>query len=161
MQYLTQPTQQLGQAQSGHKLFQLEYAVAIEIAAPAEAVWQILTRAQDYPRWNSTVVSLSGDIVLGGKLILVSQIAPKQPFKLNITALQAPQRMVWQSGQRFFFGGERTYSLQATPEGVIFTMREVFQGLMLPLIAKALPDFRANFNQFAADLKVAAESRPV
>ncbi|MBT9545422.1 MAG: hypothetical protein IV090_08535 [Candidatus Sericytochromatia bacterium] len=108
---------------------------------------------------NSTVVSLSGEIVLGGKLILVSQIAPQQPFKLNITALQVPQRMVWQSGHPLFFGGDRTYSLQTTPEGGIFTMREIFQGLMLPLTAKALPDFRANFNQFAADLKTAAESR--
>jgi hypothetical protein len=36
-------------------------------------------------------------------------------------------------------------------------MAEAYTGLMLPLIAGSLPDFRPTFEQYAADLKRAAE----
>jgi hypothetical protein len=37
---------------------------------------------------------------------------------------------------------------------------EVFQGLLLPLIAKSLPDLAAMFERTATDLKAAAEAAP-
>ena len=39
-----------------------------------------------------------------------------------------------------------------------FSMVEVFRGVMLPMIAGSLPDFTAPFEQFASDLKRAAEA---
>lgn len=39
-----------------------------------------------------------------------------------------------------------------------FEMSEVFTGLMLPMIAGSLPDFVPVFDQYAADLKRAAEA---
>ena len=36
-------------------------------------------------------------------------------------------------------------------------MREVFTGLMAPLITKSIPDMQPVFDQFAADLKRRAE----
>jgi hypothetical protein len=36
-------------------------------------------------------------------------------------------------------------------------MSEIFSGLMLPMIAGKLPDFAPIFEQYAADLKNAAE----
>jgi hypothetical protein len=40
----------------------------------------------------------------------------------------------------------------------LFEMTEVFSGVMLPLIAGRLPDFRPIFERYAADLKTAAET---
>jgi hypothetical protein len=40
----------------------------------------------------------------------------------------------------------------------VFTIDEVSQGLLLPLIARSLPDFGAVFERTAADLVAAAEA---
>jgi len=37
-------------------------------------------------------------------------------------------------------------------------MTETFAGIMLPLIGRTLPDFEPVFDQYAADLKTAAEA---
>lgn len=156
---LTQPQEYLGQTQKAHQGLQLEYAVSTHIEAPVERIWTLLTQAEHYPEWNSTIVSLKGEIRLQGQLELVSTIAPKQSFKLKVVELNAPYSMVWQSGQPPFFSGRRSYTLSPQPSYVLFTMRENFKGLLLPVIAKSLPDFRKNFEQFAADLKQVAEKQ--
>jgi hypothetical protein len=38
-------------------------------------------------------------------------------------------------------------------------MVEVFKGVMLPMIKGSLPDFKPNFEQYALDLKTAAEKQ--
>lgn len=154
---LTQPEQALSKTQKARQLFQLEYAVATEIEAPRERIWKYLTDAPAFKSWNSTVLKLEGDIAAKSQLCLVSTLAPKQTFKLTVSHFQPPESMVWQSGNALF-GGQRTYTL--TPRGgkVLFSMREVFRGLMLPLIAGVMPDFCENFEQFAADLKRVAEA---
>lgn len=40
-----------------------------------------------------------------------------------------------------------------------FTMSEVYTGLMLPMIAGSLPDFRPTFEQYVSDLKKEAEKK--
>lgn len=56
------------------------------------------------------------------------------------------------------FKGVRTYTLEPKAEGSTdFTMSEVYTGLMLPMIAGSLPDFRPAFEQYVADLKREAE----
>jgi len=56
------------------------------------------------------------------------------------------------------FSGVRTFTLQINSDGSTdFTMTEVFKGIMLPMIKGSLPDFKENFEQYATDLKNAAE----
>ena len=56
------------------------------------------------------------------------------------------------------FKGDRTYNLNSKPDSSIdFTMAEVYTGLMLPMIAGSLPDFRPSFEQYLDDLKREAE----
>ena len=56
---------------------------------------------------------------------------------------------------------DRTHrGITLTPKGdgtTEFAMREVFSGLMLPMIRGSLPDFGPAFETFARDLKRAAE----
>ena len=49
--------------------FRLSYAVSIDIAAPASAVWARLTDAKSFPKWNSTVSSIDGEITLRVRLL--------------------------------------------------------------------------------------------
>ena len=57
------------------------------------------------------------------------------------------------------FKGQRTFAL--TPRGndnVEFSMREEFTGLLAPLIGLTIPDLQPAFDEFAGDLKRAAEA---
>jgi uncharacterized protein YndB with AHSA1/START domain len=136
----------------------MECGVAIDIAAKPEKIWALLTNAADFPRWNSTVTSIDGQIALGEKIRLRVPLAPKRVFKLKVSAFEPGKRMVWQDGAPPMFKGVRTFELSPRGDGSIhFSMVEVFSGLMLPMIAGSLPNFGPAFEQYAADLKRAAE----
>ena len=137
------------------------YTLKKTIAAGADTIWEILSDAAAYPLWNSTVVSLDGQIAVGNQIKLVSTANPKRAFKLNVTEMEPPRRMVWADGMPLgLFKGERTYTL--TPDGIgntEFEMTEVFSGLLEPLISRGIPDMTDSFAEFAESLKRAAEDR--
>ncbi len=138
------------------------YSVTETISATAEEVWELLIDADRYPEWNSTIVSLEGNIEVGSTIRLVSTLNPKRVFKLKVNEMVAPHRMVWADGMPLgLFRGVRTYTLRAIGEGrTEFEMEEVFSGILEPLISRAIPDMTDSFQEFARSLKVAAEAAP-
>lgn len=145
------------QASQSARTFRQACSVSVEIAAPIAKVWALISDAKELVRWNSTVTSLQGEIAVGSKLELRVPISPRT-FTPRVTELNPPQRMVWSDGFAPMFLGVRTFTLSAIPNGTRFEMREVFSGLMLPLIRGSLPDFGPPFEQWAKDLKSAAEA---
>ncbi|CAN5780023.1 hypothetical protein BH10CHL1_BH10CHL1_30590 [soil metagenome] len=146
-----------GRAHKSKTAFRMAYAVGANIKAPASRIWMLLTNAKDFPRWNSTVEKIEGDIAAGQPIKLYVKVAPGRAFKLTVGEFVPNQRMVWSDGN-FMFRGVRTYTLTPKPDGSTdFTMSEVFSGGMLPLIAGSLPDFGPEFEKYAADLKREAE----
>jgi hypothetical protein len=149
-----------GRAIKKRETFRMECGVTINIRAKPAAIWSLLTNATDFPRWNSTVSSIEGQIALGQKIRLRVPVAPKRVFKLKVSAFEPEKKMVWQDGAAPMFKGVRTFTLAPRGDDSIdFSMVEVFAGLMLPMIAGSLPDFAPSFEQYAADLKRAAEQR--
>jgi len=137
--------------------FRMETAIAINIKASADKIMALLTNASDFTKWNSTVISVDGQIKQGEKIKLVSKLDPKRTFNLKVSQL-TPTTMVWQDGFAPMFSGVRTFSLTPKSDGTTdFSMVEVFKGAMLPMIKGSLPDFKPNFEQYALDLKTAAE----
>lgn len=136
----------------------LAYQVAIEIASPPERVMQVLTKAADFPRWNSTILRLEGEIAPGSKVTLVSTVAPKRAFSLKVSAL-SEDAMTWEDGMPLgLFRGVRSFRATKTPGGsTVFAMSEIFSGRLLKMIARSLPDQRTAFEAFARDLKTEAE----
>ena len=135
-----------------------EYAVTRTIHAPAEKLWALLTDATGYTSWNPTIVSLEGNIAVGEHISLVSTVNPKRAFKLNVVEV-SPQKMVWSDGMPLgLFKGERTFTVTPTDGGSEFSMREVYTGLLAPLITKTIPDMTDSFTEFADGLKKAAET---
>lgn len=137
----------------------LHYAVGLSMDAPPQAVWDVLVDAPSYAEWNSTVVDLEGTIALEERIELTARIDPSRTFKLRVSTLEAPSRMVWEDGNNVF-RGVRTFTLSPRDGGgTDFTMKEAFSGTMLPMIAKKLPDFGPEFEAFAADLSAEASRR--
>ncbi len=140
-------------------MFRQECAVSINIRASSDKIWALLTNAQEFARWNSTVQSLEGRIALGETIQLKVKYAPNRTFKLKVSEVTPNQRMVWRDGSAPMFQGIRTYTLTPKNDGSTdFSMAEVISGLMLPMIGGSLPDFGPPFEQYAADLKKAAEA---
>ncbi|HEY3804030.1 MAG TPA: SRPBCC domain-containing protein [Kofleriaceae bacterium] len=142
-------------AQTTRRFFSRETEVAVDIDADADAVWRLLTTASDYPSWNSTVVSIDGEIARGQTIRLRSTLDPKRTFKLRVKQFDAPEQLAWGDAM-----GTRTYRITKTGAGgVTFTMHEKIGGPLFPLFARMIPAFDESFDRFAADLKKKAEAR--
>ncbi|MEX0287665.1 MAG: SRPBCC domain-containing protein [Flavobacteriaceae bacterium] len=142
-----------GKAITIKKPFYQQTSISIEIDADTSIIWALLTNASDFPRWNSTVTSLEGEIKKGEKIRLKSYLDKKRTFKIKVRELIPEKSMVWGDGQ-----GKRIFKLESNPDSSItFRMSEKIGGFMYPLYAKHLPDFDESFEKFAADLKKEAE----
>ena len=143
-----------GKATTTKETFSRETSVSINIQADPAIVWTLLTDAADFPRWNSTVVSLTGEIKMGQKIELKSTLDEKRTFKLQVKEVEPEKRMVWGDGK-----GSRVYTLTKGQGGTTtFAMTEKIGGFFFPLYAKYIPSFDESFEQFAADLKQEAET---
>ena len=136
--------------------FKRSVSVTADINAAPDVVWGLLTDAAGMPGWNSTVTSIEGDIARGQRLAIRVPISDRT-FKPKVVAFDAPANMTWADGQAPMFRGERVFRLEPRGDGTRFTMTETFSGIMLPMIARSLPDFVPVFDAYAADLKAAAE----
>lgn len=135
-----------------------EFAVSTLIHAKPELIWSLLTDGSAWTSWNPTIEKLEGSITPGSTLKVFTKLSPGQAFPVKVAEFDVPRRMVWTGGMPLgLFKGVRTYTLSPTPEGIEFTMTEVFSGLMAPLITKSIPDLQPSFQEFAAALKQKAE----
>lgn len=143
-----------GKAITTKTMFSRETAVSCKIQADQSIIWSLLTNASDFPRWNSTIISLEGEIKAGETLHLKSTLDENRTFKLKIKAMTPKTTLVWGDSQ-----GSRVYTLTPAGQGVVtFTMHEKIGGLLFPLFARFIPDFDQSFEQFASDLKQEAEA---
>jgi uncharacterized protein YndB with AHSA1/START domain len=133
--------------------FSRETSVGITIRASPSIVWSLLTTAEDYTRWNSTVISVTGEIKLGKTIRLVSKLDPKREFKLTVKEFDPEKRMAWGDGK-----GIRVYTLADEDDGTLrFSMIERIGGLMFPLYSRYIPPSDESFERFATDLKQESE----
>ncbi|MFK0009805.1 SRPBCC family protein [Paenarthrobacter sp. NPDC090520] len=139
-------------ASTTSKTFSRSTQVSATINATPAKVWSLLTTAGDYPTWNSTVVSLEGEITPGSTIRLVSTLDSSRTFKLKVKEFEPARRLSWGDAL-----GTRVYTLTETNGGTRFEMNERIGGPIFPLFASKIPSFDASFEQFAADLKSAAE----
>ena len=133
---------------------------SISIRATPDVIWDILTDASMYTTWNSTVTQMDGRIAPGEKVTVHAKLSPGRAFPVKVTEFVPGKKMAWASGMPLgLFKGERTFTLTPRSDGMVeFRMREVFSGLLSPLIERSIPNLQPAFDDFAADLKKRAEA---
>lgn len=138
--------------------FRMSCAVRCTIQASPERIWSLLTDAKGFPRWNSTVTSIEGQIGEGQALKLKVPSAPERTFTPKVSKVEPARSMQWSDGMAPMFKGVRTFTLTPRGDGCTeFAMQEDFSGLMLPMIKSSLPEFGPVFETYAKDLKREAE----
>lgn len=137
--------------------FSLLCQVVLHIRARPERIWGLLTDARGFPRWNSTVTRIEGEIREGERLRLHVP-GTDRTFTPVVSGVVPGERMSWIGGFAPVFKGVRSFELRSRDDGTVdFVMEERFSGLLLPLVRQSLPDFKPVFERFAHDLKHEAE----
>ncbi len=135
----------------------------IEIQASAERVWQLLTDFVSFPQWNPFIRRASGEIKPGGRLEVTIQPSGAQGMTFKPTVLAAePNRELRWLGRVVLpgiFDGEHSFVIESLGANrVRFIQREIFNGLLVPLMARGLEtDTQRGFEEMNQALKARAE----
>jgi hypothetical protein len=138
----------------------------VEINAPAERVWQLLTDFTSYPRWNPFIRSISGEPTTGERLEVRIEPPDGRGMTFKPTVLNAePNRELRWLGHLLvpgLFDGEHSLAIQPLEENrVRFIQSETFRGLLVPLFSRSLDNnTRRGFEEMNRALKERAEAPP-
>jgi hypothetical protein len=141
-----------------------ELSTAIEIHAPAERVWAILTDFEHYPEWNPFVRRVEGKARVGSQLEVRMQPEGGRAMTFRPKLLRVePERELRWLGRLFvrgLFDGEHIFRLEPLADGRIrFEQRELFRGLLVPVLSSMLDrGTRPAFEAMNRALKERAES---
>ena len=142
----------------------MEINTEIEINAPSETVWNLLTDTSRFPEWNPFIRRLQGELKVGQKLAVLLQPsgARGMEFKPVILKVEPTKELRWLERLILLglFDGEHIFQIEPVGGGrVLFRQREIFSGIFVPLLKNSLnTDTRRGFNEMNQKLKELAES---
>lgn len=143
--------------------FMKELRTEIEINAPPERVWQLLTDFASFPQWNPFIRRASGKPRKGAQLQVHLQPSGAKGMTFRPKVLKAePNRELRWLGHFLIpglFDGEHIFTIEPLGAGrVRFVQRELFTGILVPLFARWLSkDTRRGFEEMNLALKLRAE----
>ncbi len=136
-----------------------EITTSIEIQAPKEAVWKVLTDFEQFPEWNPFVQSLKGEVVEGRQIIVK---LPGMTFKPVVQCFVKNSEFRWLGhlGFKGLFDGEHRFLLTEQSNGsTLFQHSERFSGILVALFARSLDnDTKSGFEQMNKALKQRVEA---
>ena len=140
-----------------------ELTSEIEIEAPPERIWSILTEFDKFPEWNPFIREISGRIEQGQKLGVTLHPSGGRTLKMSPTLLTVEPskelRWIGHLGVPGLFDGQHIFELKPTGSAkTIFVQREQFGGILLPFLTGMLRGETARgFSEMNEALKKRAE----
>jgi len=141
-----------------------ELQTEIEIEAPAERIWSILTDFAAYPEWNPFIRSIRGTPERGRALEVRIQPsgARGMTFRPTVLVAERPREFCWRGRLLVpaLFEGEHCFRLEPLPgDRVRLRHSERFRGILVPLLRGRIDrDTRRGFVEMNAALKQRAEA---
>ena len=122
---------------------------SIDIPAPVDEVWRVLSATDEYTAWNPFITRLDGRLALGERLVVTIRPRDKSmTFRPTIVAVEPARLVRWRGrlGVRGIFDGEHELRLEPMPGGgTRFTQHETFSGVLVPLMRGVLDDTLRGF----------------
>jgi hypothetical protein len=135
------------------------YSATTVIDASAERVWQILTDAQGYPRWDPWAIKIEGSIGQGTQIIVYTRLSPNRALPMRVEEWVPTRLMTWVWGMPFgLFNGVRRFALNPRHESQVeFSISETISGPLSLVLAGSFPDLTRPFHDLAVGLKARVE----
>ena len=135
---------------------------SVEIDAPIERAWEILTDFERYGEWNPFTPSVATDFEIGSPVELYVRMGPWRLRQVErIEAVEPPHLIAWSTtmGHRFLISALREQRLEAVAKDRCrYRTSDEFAGLLIPLVMLLFRGFvRRGFNDVARGLKARAE----
>lgn len=138
----------------------------IEITADARRVWDVLTDFAAYPGWNPFLIEVRGEAQPGMRLAVRTRFRSGRLMNFRPLILRADPRreLRWWGRSRVpgLFEGEHVLNIAPLePDRVRFSQREMFRGLLVPILRLTHLDATRNgFETMNAALKARVERTP-
>ncbi len=138
-----------------------EIKTRIQIHAPVNKVWGVLSNFSDYKTWNPFITSISGDMQVGSQI--EAQIEPPEAksmtFKPTVLVCYENKEFRWlgSAGLKGIFDGEHYFLLEELNGVTMFTHGEKFSGLLIPFMGKMLEKTKRGFEKMNEALKSKCE----
>src|SRR5580658_9903290 len=109
-------------------------SATIQIHAPPEAVWAVLTDLSRYPEWNPLFREASGEVAVGKRIKLRSAHPANgrmMTVKPKIVAAEPGAELRWTSSLPGIISGEHSFTLSPVDGGTRLVQSESFRGLLV------------------------------
>jgi hypothetical protein len=148
----------VGKRQAGQRLRTV--SATIQIDAPPDAVWAILTDLGRYPEWNPLFREASGQVAVGSRITLRS-VHPANgrmmTVKPKITAADLGAELAWVASLPGIMSGEHRFTLTPAGGGTKVEQSETFRGVLTAFGGKTFTNAEASFRALNEALKKRAE----
>ena len=140
-----------------------EIRTEIEIDAPVNKVWSILTDFKRHAEWNPFIREIAGELREGAQLQINLGPPGKRAMRFKpIVQMVEPQKAFRWLGHLFFsglFDGEHIFELETAGKNATrFIQREKFNGILVGFFRKSLDtDIKNGFIAMNEALKKEAE----
>jgi hypothetical protein len=137
----------------------------IEIDAPPERVWAVVTEFAAYPEWNPFIRRIDGELRVGARLEV--RIEPPgaraTTFKPTVRAVESDRELRWLGRLLVpgIFDGEHSLLIEPREGGRSrFVQSERFSGVLVGPFKGMLAKTEGGFEQMNAALKARVERPP-
>jgi hypothetical protein len=136
---------------------------AIDIDAPAERVWQVVSDFGKYADWNPFIVRAAGEPRVGERLDITIAAPGMKPVSFRPRVLDVePGRLIrWKGEFKLpgLFDGRHALIVDALDGGRSrFTTHEDVTGILLPFVGKVMTASQQGFELMAQAVKKRAEA---
>ncbi len=140
-----------------------ELTSEIEIDAPPETVWRVLTDFDAYSEWNPIEIEMKGQPIVGTVLEHTSRLPGNRPMQFRPTLVEVePERALAWEGRLFLprlFDVRHRFALQRLSEGrTRLRQSELFWGVLIPFVGGTLRKTQEAFDIANSAIKARAES---
>jgi hypothetical protein len=140
----------------------MQLRTEIEIDAPPERVWSVLTDFPQYHAWNPFITSVEGELTVGSTLTI--RVCPPESseskLRPKLLVCEAPRELRWR-GHLFIKGlldGEHFFQVHETADGKSrFVHGEDFSGILIRFLHAQLTQVARGFVYMNQALKKRVE----
>lgn len=133
----------------------------IDIEASPEKVWREITRFERYSEWNPFIVSAKGSGKTGERMEIVIRPPGGAEFRFKNQIIDRVENefLTWRGSflVRGVFDGTHFFRLEKTDRGTRLIHGEVFEGVLVGILAKLLAGTKRGFQLMNEALKVRCE----